>query len=501
MRTTIPGILLAAAIGSTRLAAASTVTGGGPAGSDCYAGFVVTSDNPGFTSDGTSASANACDGSCAFQVSACVGLSEPSGCTVTTLRTLKVRTLPAPVGLGPANACGAATTVSVATRRNGGKPGVRTLKMKAVARSAKPKKDRDALRLGCNPNPSNADCPPPPTCPPNLDGGPSQLVLTVGRTGTDLDNGWTGSSHNFILVPNGEIVGCLSGCDSAGDTLCDFDATTGDGTPTGATFGAPLPLLAANVPVCVVSKWAGNVTGTADEATGDISLNVHLTSEVYLTDVSSVCPQCKNGHCNSGQNAGQSCTVDASVDVFISQGNSDKYDLSATCAPSAPPAASLKIDFVPLTTGPAASLQGPIPCDAKPGEPQGVQPPQPDNCGGSGCGAPCTGLACVRTIDDPVHPGTPVCIDSKGGTSQLCCHNNPTRPCFTLANGGRVDRAGHAEAPVPALPDTTYPKQSTTGVLASTFCIPATAKSSIDQVTGLPGPGAIQLTGPAVWSK
>ena len=85
MRTTVFGILLAAAIGSTTLATGATVTGGGPTKSDCYAGFAVTSDNPGFTSDRRRASANACGGSCTFQVSACVGLSEPVGCTATVV--------------------------------------------------------------------------------------------------------------------------------------------------------------------------------------------------------------------------------------------------------------------------------------------------------------------------------------------------------------------------------------------------------------------------------
>jgi hypothetical protein len=502
MRTITTAILLAAAVASPRLAAAATVTGGGPTTSDCYAGFDVTSDNPGFTSDSKSASANACAGSCTFQVSACVGLSEPADCTATTLSTLKTGTLGAP-GLGPTNACGAASVVTVATKRNGKKKGVKKFKMKGRAASAKPKNDLDKLKLTCNPNPSDTDCGGgPPTCVANPDGGPKELVLTIGPSGTDLDNGWTGSSHNFILVPNGKVDGCLTNCNSASDTVCDFNAQTGEGTPTGATFGAPLPLLASNVPVCVVSKWADNISGTADEATGDISLNIHLTSEVYLTDTSSVCPQCKGGKCNSGQNSGKACTVDAAqIPVFISQGNIDKYDLSAACPPSSPPAASLKIDFVPLTTGTAGTLQGPVPCNQKPGEPAGVQPPQPDACGGSGCGAPCSGLACLNKIDDPVNPGTQVCVDSKGGVSQLCCNNQPSKPCFTLANNGQVNRAGHADIPQPPLPDTTYPKQMTKGVLASTFCIPATGKSSIDQVTGLPGPGAIQLTGPAEWTK
>jgi hypothetical protein len=165
-----------------------------------------------------------------------------------------------------------------------------------------------------------------------------------------------------------------------------------EGTPNGATFGAPLPLLASNTPVCVVSKWADNITGTADEATGDISLNVHLTSEVYLTDVSSVCPQCKNGKCNSGQNSGKACTVSApQLPVFISQGNVDKYDLSADCPPSFAAGGVAEDRLRAAHHGHGGHAPGSGPCNQKPGEPAGVQPPQPDACGGSGCGATCTG--------------------------------------------------------------------------------------------------------------
>jgi len=516
MRILTTALLVAAAALAARPASAKTVIGGGPTAADCYNGFEVQSENPGCAGDDKSVTVKSCNGSCTFQVQACVGLSQPTGCTATTLSTLKAGGLSLPATLGPDHACSTPTTVTVSTKKGGKKKGVKKFRMKGRASSAKPKNDADVLKLTCLPNPANEGCDAPATCDPgntctestagtkcaaNPDGGPNRLSLVIGETGTDLDNGWTGSSHNFILVPNGRIDGCLTGCNSGSDTECDFAATTGAGTRSGPAFGAPLPLLAANVPVCVVSKWAGNVTGKANEGTGDISIDVHLTSEVFLTDVTAVCPQCRNNKCNGGANSGKDCTVEASVDVFISQGNLERYDLSASCPPTAPPDAALAINFVPLTSGSAATLQGPTPCTAKPGEPNGVSPPQPDACGGGGCGSACSGLACVGKIDDPVNPGTQICVDSKGGVSQLCCNNNTAKPCFTLANNGVVNRAGHPDPAAPALPDTTYPKCSTAGVLASTFCIPATGKSSIDQVTGLPGPGAIQLTGKATWSK
>jgi hypothetical protein len=127
-----------------------------------------------------------------------------------------------------------------------------------VATSARPKKDVDTLTLVCKPN-SSPTAAPGSGLPANPTAGP-RARADDRPTGTDLDNGWTGSSHNFILVPNGKIDGCLSNCNSGSDTLCDFNARPARARRTGATFGAPLPLLASNVPVCVVSKWADDIT-------------------------------------------------------------------------------------------------------------------------------------------------------------------------------------------------------------------------------------------------
>jgi hypothetical protein len=228
MRTITTAILLAAAVASPRLVAAATVTGGGPTTSDCYNGFEVTSDNPGFTSDAKSASANACGGSCTFQVSACVGLSEPAGCTATTLKPAQDRPLPR----RPASArriLRRRLVVGQDEERNGKKKGVKKFKMKGRGfgeaeerpRQAEAHLQPESDRTRCGTTTSGH-----PVCAANPDGGPKELVLTIGQSGTDLDNGWTGSSHNFILVPNGKLDGCLSNCNSGSDTLCDFNAGT-----------------------------------------------------------------------------------------------------------------------------------------------------------------------------------------------------------------------------------------------------------------------------------
>ena len=53
----------------------------------------------------------------------------------------------------------------------------------------------------------------------------------------------------------------------------------------GPVFGAPLPLLASNVPVCVVNRYKDPITGTANYDTGDINLHVTLLSDVFFVNM------------------------------------------------------------------------------------------------------------------------------------------------------------------------------------------------------------------------
>jgi hypothetical protein len=495
--TALVAVALAALLASP--AHAIDVLGGGPKKSDCYNGLAVTTTNPILAQAAKSITAGACNGSCTFSTQACVGMTDPSGkCTAAELSSLTSSpTLPPPDGLGPANACGTAQDIVVTLK---GKKGKTKVKLAGTAVSAKPKKDNDKILLKCKEN-GNASCEPIAACD-NTAGGPDRLVLTIADNGTDLDNGWSGNSFNFPLVPGGIIDMCLSECDSSTDTTCTAFGAIGPGTATGTNFGAPLPLLALNTPVCVVSRWREPITGTVDEATGAASLEIRLSSDVSLTDNSSgpeICPQCKNGRCSvTAQRAGQSCTVEqAQFPVFISASRTDLYDLSSDCVP--PVNTTLAITFSPLTSGDAAPLVGPTPCVRQPGDPIAA-PPQPDGCANSGCGTACQGPACVAMVPDPTNPGSQICKDSKGGLSQMCCNNNPNKPCHPLANGGTLTRSGNVTAPQPPLPDTTYPKTNS-GVLAATFCIPPTGVGTIDSVTGLPGPGAILLNGTGVWSQ
>jgi hypothetical protein len=322
------------------------------------------------------------------------------------------------------------------------------------------------------------------TIPGNCTAGQQELVMTVPLedrahpelgNGSDLDNGWTGTSHNFPVIGGSALHYCLSGCDASG--LCQASAPTGAGTANTAFFGAPLPLLAANVPVCVVNQFVdATLTGNAGSAASPN--NVHLTSLVYLRTsfAGEVCPKCQGpnatgitgtGTCSSSaKNAGDACTINGEITVA----GKGLYELSSDCVPNgdAPPTAlDIKLTF---TTGEAPALVGPLPCPDKDG-PQ----TQDDACGVAGaCNAQCTGAACAAMNNGQ-------CVDAKGGISQLCCSNATATPCFPTRGGGSITRTG---------------KPGTNGqtlVNATTFCIPRTDSTLINVTTGLPGPGALLL--------
>ena len=260
----------------------------------------------------------------------------------------------------------------------------------------------------------------------------------------------------------------------------------------GATFGPPLPLIAQGVAVCVINRYQSTpVTGKLNVQTGEVSdttpIQVNLFSDVHLiSDHTNVCPRCSTGgapqygargSCSAGPNQGKSCTVESIVTVAESQG-SPNYGLSPACPPD-PAAKAATLDIRLALTSGTSTLPGPKPCGET----------KDDNCNGSPCAATCTGDACVS------HDASGNCVDSKGGISQLCCNSSTSTPCFPTAGGGAIVRTGKTDPPAPVWPDPMYPKTSTGGILVTTFCEAATRVGTIDNVTGLPGPGALILPG------
>jgi len=230
----------------------------------------------------------------------------------------------------------------------------------------------------------------------------------------------------------------------------------------------------------------------ANIATGEMTGEVDLHSQVFVTDATKVCPRCETGTCDSGTNMGHACHVDGQVSVVNSLASNKLFKLSKNCPPLGSPIATLTIPL-PITTGTdhTPGTGGSKPC--RENEANGV-PVNDDGCSSAGCGADnCTGSSCVSMIADPSNPSHMVCVDVKGGLSQSCCNNDTTVPCFqTRAGEPGINRTGRPVPPVTVTGATgAFPKLSAGEVTVATFCEAATGSSNIDTVTGLPGPGAV----------
>jgi len=344
-----------------------------------------------------------------------------------------------------------------------------------------------------------ADCtcqsPPAINCT-NTAGGPNLIGVTVEKGG-DLDAGWTGIGHNQGVVLKSQAFGCLDNCDLSTSSVC-----TGKGGTdlNGQTFGPPLPLLAENVATCVNNKLDGDIDFSFDVATGEATMKLSLTSEVFLTgDQRRPCPTCSGsfigdaGKCSAGKNRGKSCTVEGLTEKF---GNT-----SSDC----PPEGGDRVGDVAVSLDPVTSesitQKGALTCSgggsalcvckgspAVPSKPNGCDNPEscsPDNC----------------PSDDP--------DNVKAGFDQACCkQGSKTIACFEIKPDAddnnikkqTITRSGERAIPTgltsgAAWPDTDYPKIAADGKVASVFCIPATNENTIDTTSGLPGPGAFILPG------
>jgi hypothetical protein len=386
-------------------------------------------------------------------------------------------------------------TYSLALRDDGRKASALTFRTRAVVAGGEERIDRDRLALRCLP-------PPPaqaPACPANPQGGPDELSLAMLDTGTDLDLGWTGTTHNVAWPKDLSFRFCLAGCDTGSNSLCAAAGPTGLDTANGATFGPPLPVVAGGVAVCIVSRYQqqspAGIAGTVHLDTGEMQANVDLFSDVYVTDATKVCPRCETGACDSGPNRGKGCAVDGQVTVANSLAANKTFKLSRDCPPPGTVVGTLDIPLR-LTTGTVGTpgTGGSKPCGQNAAN---GMPVQDDNCSAAGCGAQCMpgSDACKTMEPDPTNPdGPPVCVDVKGGTSQVCCVDDPSLPCFPTRPGGvGIVRAGRAVVPQPPWPDPTYPKSAEGEVVVSTFCVQSSDLTFADNIGPTPLPGAVIL--------
>ncbi len=346
-----------------------------------------------------------------------------------------------------------------------------------------------------------------PACPVNLAGGPNRLTLTVGGN-ADLDTGVSGISHNQGVTVGSQTFVCLQGCDLSTNPVCTGTGETNAGGKTGTingdTFGAPLPLLSGGVPVCVINEYRDDVTlDTLDLATGELSMKVRLLSKVYQTSPvePAPCPNCKvsgapaigvAGKCERGPNHGKACTING----LTSFGPTSK-----DCPPpGANNVGNLEIDL-DLTTG---SVN--LPIDGFEGGQSCLGPPA-----GNGGSCPCPGQKQRNQCANENQCSAAQCPSGlEPGVDQLCCQGGSgvKLGCYPGQGATETDiiRAGIASIvyadpanTTGAWPDPTYPKMTAQdGSLVSTFCIAATTSNIVNNVAGLPGPGAVILPGPMV---
>jgi hypothetical protein len=438
------------------------------------------------------ASAN---GSCQFKVQGCLNIAQ-SGCTQRPLKKVKIKTQfkpneisVSPVSGSTSSVCGSFVNFQVNLKKKGKKKGTRNV-VATVTADVKPagqNKDKDKVRFICQPRPAGEACPTTTTTTLQLSttttvGSTTTTTTLPGETTLDftlsapsgicgqtqdgaaakikdltcggLSIGAGGSIVAEGPTPDGSIsryaVDCtVSPCTvSANSTQPTTNVAGPDCTDTGCNFGTPLPIPNPALPTlttCVHNTFAAPASGTFDKTTGAATLNVSLSSDIYLTgNLAQPCPKCSasgtpaspgSGTCDRGPRATMACKSTSSFGV-TRDCPSGGADGGHPCTPGGGACLDgshvgvIAVNLSPLTTGMATSTDA-----------GGLFCPSQTHTG-------CFGSGTCRTI---IENGTP---------------------------------AG-AVTPGVAAPAT----------LASTFCIAATGNGLVDASADLPGPGAVSLPG------
>jgi hypothetical protein len=265
----------------------------------------------------------------------------------------------------------------------------------------------------------------------------SNAVITNLACGA-LDLGGGASTVPEGPVPDGATSRFLvSNCVGNACTLGASGGGLGiDCTAAGCAFGPPLPISNGGLSTCIVNSFATAGSGSVNLGTGALSLNIPLSSHVFVTgNETQPCPRCSaigspstpaQGVCDRGARATLTCTT------------TNGSGLSSDCQPGGADGSSdlgsISVDLSPVVTSTASDSDA-------------------------------NGLFC---------PGQSTLNNNNGCFGSTACRS--------FSENGTPAGALVTDVAAPV-------------ALASAFCIPATGNPLIDGAASLPGPGAASLSG------
>jgi len=122
-------------------------------------------------------------------------------------------------------------------------------------------------------------------------GSPAECTVGAGP-GQHCSNGAPGTDGNGTCTSDGDCKGLVGSC--------NLDAN--------CYFGAPIPIPNGNFSACALNAFQTDICGQLNLLSREADFTAQLSARIYLTgNQTSPCPQCVNGTCDSGQNAGQAC--------------------------------------------------------------------------------------------------------------------------------------------------------------------------------------------------
>jgi hypothetical protein len=183
------------------------------------------------------------------------------------------------------------------------------------------------------------------------DGSTSFLTDTNGTltfsNGTNSDNCTRGAGPGKHCINNNSTPACTTDVNCGGAAgSCALDAN--------CSFGPPLPIVSpppfAALTTCVLNVVQSNASGTVNHTNGDSTINLPLSSRVYITgNTASPCPKCLSGHCDPTWKTNTSTTSPDTNAVCTAVGTRMTTN---QCRPSLPGfQAPLPVSLNPLTTG------------------------------------------------------------------------------------------------------------------------------------------------------